>query len=98
VFAALACVGLLLCCSATVALNFVPFRSDALEQQVAQLQSASQPAWVAVVDDGQFALYPLLLTVFVLLLVPASNRWYRRYLRIPDLPGYEWPPAVGSSD
>jgi len=98
VFAAIACVGLLLCCSATIALNYVPFQSDALEQEVGQLQSASQPAWVSVVDTVQFVLYPLLLTVFVLLLVPASNRWYRRYLQVPDLPGYGWPPATGLSD
>ncbi len=73
-----ACVALLMCCTGTVVANSLTAgHRTALEQEAVRLQDASYPAWLAVADIAVLFAYPLLFGAFVLLLLPASDRFFR---------------------
>jgi hypothetical protein len=67
-----------MCCTGTVlANNLTAVHRTALEQEAVRLQDASYPAWLTVADLAVLVVYPLLLGAFVLLLLPASDRFFR---------------------
>jgi hypothetical protein len=76
-----ACV-VLLCCGGAMVGSVVGGRQpDATEfqRQVTQLQEAHNPAWVGWLAIAALAVYPLLLTGMVLLLVAPSRRYFRPF-------------------
>jgi len=72
------CAVLLTCCTGVSVSNVVlAAPTSALDREITRLQDASYPYWVTVADYAGLLLYPLLLLAFVLLLLPASNRYFR---------------------
>jgi hypothetical protein len=74
------CVALLVCCGGVLLTdNLVPISAQsALRTAAIRLADASYPGWVDVLSYLGLLVYPLLLTATVLLLVPASTRFFRR--------------------
>ncbi|GAA5177095.1 hypothetical protein GCM10023322_00900 [Rugosimonospora acidiphila] len=69
---------LLVGCGATLAVDnlFAP-PTSVLQHEAIRLQDASYPGWVNLAELAGLLIYPLLLGAFVLLLLPASNRYFR---------------------
>jgi hypothetical protein len=96
----LACVtGLaqLLCCSGIMAwlslnISMLDVEYDPYYDEAFKVQYAAQPAWVKALIPTATAALPLLgIAIVVLLLLPSSNRFYRKAPAPVPLAPYPWP-------
>jgi hypothetical protein len=72
------CGALFLCCGGQLGVNSVlSGRQSDLMREIAIRQDASYPAWTGLVDYLDLLIYPLLLGALILLLLPASSRYFR---------------------